>query len=222
MSKNELATANKTNEMSAQGAQGLVTEIKNGLALVSQGYLAITPHVAKLYDCKGFKALGYKNFDELCAMEFGMSHGTTVGIRKVFDKFGTVSAKNEYSIPAKYIDFGYTKLLTFANDWDKFKAVGIDPVNDFEPSMTIKEMRSKLANAIEEHDNKAIETQATEPTETQATERTPFDVLDSVISDIKELKELSELNNWIKPDKLALFDAIIANAKDIKKLLKKS
>ena len=45
--------AKKNNEISLAGAQNLVTSVKEGLALVSKGYLTIAPDVAKLYDCKG-------------------------------------------------------------------------------------------------------------------------------------------------------------------------
>ena len=59
-------------------------------------------------------------------------------------------------------------------------------------------------------------------TEAEAKEATPLERMANLISEAKALKEMSEMNNWLKPEKLALFDAIIANAKDLQKLLKKS
>ena len=136
MSKNEVAK--KTNEMSAKGASVLVSEVSSGLQLVQKGYLSVTPQVAKLYDCKGYKALGYKNFDEMCMLEWGMSHGTSVGIRKVFSLVGTVSANNEYKIPEKYLEYGYTKLLKIAeNKTDFEKAAELFP-NDIDKYIEYK------------------------------------------------------------------------------------
>ena len=126
-----------TLELSMASVNDLIDSVKNGLALVSKGYLSITPDVAKLYDGKAYKTLGYKNFDEMCAIEFGMSHGTTVGIRKVFDKFGTKTKTGDYMIPEKYLDYGYTKLLLFTDK--KFDDANINPIEVFTPDMTISE-----------------------------------------------------------------------------------
>lgn len=228
MAKTSLAT--KDNAISLEGATVLVQSVKDGLKLVSQGYLAITPDVAKLYDCKGFKALGYKNFDELCAMEFGMSHGTTVGIRKVFERFGTVSKENKYSIPEKYLEYGYTKLLLFTDK--KFETAGIDPIATFTPDMTMAEMKSVLSDALEvkaeKQDSEAIETTATEvesvsretsdseATATADTTDNALDVCDEIIALAKHLSEITSL----KPEKSCLIDAIIANAKELRKAVK--
>ena len=222
--------------ISKDNATKLVTTVRDGLALVNKGYLAITPQVARLYDTKAFEVLGYRNFDELCMNEFGMSHGTTVGIRKVFARFGTKSSKDgSYSIPEQYLEWGYTKLLLFATDEVKFKLANIDPLTEFNPNMTIGEMRSALKLALDDKANdqekNAIDTdgsiidnsEATEATEaTEVQEHTPLERMANLISEAKALKEMAEINNWVKPEKLALFDAIIANAKDLEKLLKKA
>lgn len=233
MANTSLATQ-KTNELSAQGAQTLVNSVKDGLKLVSQGYLAITPDVAKLYDCKGFKALGYKNFDELCTMEFGMSHGTTVGIRKVFDKFGSVTKENKYVIPDKYLEYGYTKLLLFTDK--KFAETGIDPIAEFTPEMTIAEMKdalkAKLEDKAEKQDKSAIDTTA-EDVSRETSDNSEKSIIDNsepsaeveldvkqmianIIAEVGEVQKLVDL----KPEKMVLFDAVIANLKDIKKAIK--
>ena len=231
MENTKLAT--KDNAISLEGATVLVNAVKDGMKLVSQGYLAITPDVAKLYDCKGHKALGYKNFDEMCAMEFGMSHGTTVGIRKVFDRFGTVSKENRYSIPEKYLEYGYTKLLLFTDK--KFETAGIDPIEVFNPNMTMAEMKSVLSEALEskadKQDKEAIDTDAKEVDENVSREisdnadsadngesvsENPLDVCDEIIALAKHLSEITSL----KPEKSCLIDAIIANAKELRKAVK--
>ena len=224
-----LATT-KTNEISLAGAQTLVASVKDGLALVNKGYLAIAPDVTKLYNCKGYKALGYRNFDEMCALEFGMSHGTTVGIRKVFAKFGSVSKENKYTIPDKYANYGYTKLLLMTDK--KFEDAGINPIETFTPDMTISEMKdalkAKLEDKAEEQDNSAIEVTATikedieksiidkaeEPIEDVVAE--PTDRIAEIIELVKQLQ--SEVD--LKPEKMVLFDAILANLKEIKKAIK--
>ena len=227
-----LATT-KTNEISLAGAQTLVASVKDGLALVNKGYLAIAPDVAKLYDCKGYKALGYRNFDELCALEFGMSHGTTVGIRKVFDKFGSVSKENKYTIPDKYAEYGYTKLLLMTDK--KFEDAGINLIETFTPDMTIAEMKdalkAKLEDKAEKQDESAIESTATikedieksiidnskDSTEiTSDAEASPIDRANEIIELVKQLQSEVEL----KPEKMVLFDAVLANMKEIKKLIK--
>ena len=233
--------ANKSNELSVNGAQSLVKAIQDGLALVSKGYLMIAPDVAKLYDCKGYKALGYKNFDEMCTLEFGMSHGTTVGIRKVFERFGTVSKENVYSIPEKYLEFGYTKLLLMTDK--KFEEVGINPTETFTPDMTINEMKdalkAKLEDKAEKQEAEAIDTTATEAIEEksiidnseEATE-VPFDenneeakpvtaleIIEDMLGEAKALKSLLE-EKKIKPEKMVLLEAIEANLKELKKVSK--
>lgn len=222
----------KTNEISLVGAQTLVASVKDGLALVNKGYLAIAPDVTKLYDCKGYKALGYRNFDEMCALEFGMSHGTTVGIRKVFAKFGSKD-NNKYTIPDKYAEYGYTKLLLMTDK--KFEDAGINPIETFTPDMTIADMKdalkAKLEDKAEKQDNSAIESTATikedieksiidnseDATEISADiEASPIDRANEIIELVKQLQ--SEVD--LKPEKMALFDAVLANLKEIKKAIK--
>lgn len=231
MSNTALATQ-KTNEISLEGANALVASVKEGMKLVSQGYLAITPDVAKLYDCKGYKALGYKNFDELCAMEFGMSHGTTVGIRKVFDKFGSVTKENKYLIPEKYLEYGYTKLLLFTDK--KFDEAGINPIEEFTPDMTMAQMKDSLKARLEDkadkQDKTAIDTTAMEVTneseeksiidnsvDNESTaEVSPKGLATEIIKSVKALQGMVDL----KPEKMILFEAVIANMTEIKKLIK--
>ena len=230
--------SNKTNELSVNGAQALVSNIRKGLELVSKGYLTIAPDVAKLYDCKGYKALGYKNFDEMCTLEFGMSHGTTVGIRKVFDRFGSVTKDNNYVIPDKYLEYGYTKLLLMTDK--KFDEVGIKPEEAFTPNMTINEMKdalkAKLEDKAEKQEAEAIDTTATEATEaseemsiidnSEATEATeekvidnPIELIDTLLIDCANLRTMLK-DKKIKPEKMALLDAIEANFKELKKVAK--
>ena len=223
----------KTNEISLKGAEDLRDSIKQGLALVSKGYLAITPDVAKLYDCKGYKALGYKNFDEMCTLEFGMSHGTTVGIRKVFERFGTVSKENKYSIPDKYTEYGYTKLLLFTDK--KFAETGIDPIAEFTPDMTIAEMKDalklKLEDKADKQDKTAIDTTAEEVSENATAEEvsenataeevteevTAMSIIDNMMADLKTLEKLMA---DLKPEKKLLLEGIGYNLKELKKLAK--
>lgn len=231
MANTNLSTV-KTNEISLKGAEDLRDSIKKGLALVNKGYLAITPDVAKLYDCKGFKALGYKNFDEMCALEFGMSHGTTVGIRKVFERFGTVSKENKYSIPDKYTEYGYTKLLLFTDK--KFAETGIDPIAEFTPDMTIAEMKDalklKLEDKADKQDKTAIDTTAEEVAESTTAEEvaenttaeeteevTAKSIIDNMMADLKTLEKLMA---DLKPEKKLLLEGIDYNLKELKKLAK--
>lgn len=234
MAKTKLATQ-KTAEITKAGALTLVASVKEGMKLVSQGYLAITPDVAKLYDCKGYKALGYKNFDEMCAMEFGMSHGTTVGIRKVFTKYGVVGKDNKYFIPDKYLEFGYTKLLLFTDK--KFEDAGIDPIETFNPDMTMAEMKSALSDALEDkaekQDKSAIDTTAEDvsrETSEQAEEKSIIDNSEDsdyitsdkeVITDLIATAEaLHTKMDYLRPEKAVLWEAVIANLKELKKLAK--
>ena len=220
-------------------ANVLVDNIREGLRTINKGYLAIAPDVQKLYDTHAFEVLGYKNFDEMCTNLFEMSHGTTVGIRKVFARFGSKSSKDgSYCIPEKYLEWGYTKLLLFATDDKKFKDANIEPLTMFNPSMTIGEMKNALAAALadkaKEQDDNAIETTAEETTaeETTAEETTaeepktmadwasnPKAYCEQIINDMAALKSIIE--NDVKPEKMALLDGAIAYMKDIKKLIKK-
>ena len=213
--------------ISKDNANNLVISIRDGLALVNKGYLSIAPDVQKLYDTHAFEVLGYKNFDELCLNEFGMSHGTTVGIRKVFGLYGSKSKDGKYVIPNKYLDWGYTKLLLFATDAQKFKDANIDPLTEFNPSMTIGEMKMTLATALadkaKEQDANAIETTAEETTAEAKTfeekSKDPKAFCDDIIKDMDDLKSI--LDNVIKPEKMAILDGAIAYMKEIKKAIKK-
>ena len=213
--------------ISKDNANNLVTSIRDGLALVNKGYLTIAPDVQKLYDTHAFEVLGYKNFDELCLNEFGMSHGTTVGIRKVFGLYGSKSKDGKYVIPEKYLEWGYTKLLLFATDAQKFKDANIDPLTEFNPSMTIGEMKMTLATALadkaKEQDANAIETTAEETTAEVKTfeekSKDPKAFCDDIIKDMDDLKSI--LDNVIKPEKMAILDGAIAYMKEVKKAIKK-
>lgn len=235
MANNSIITSNKAS-ITVDSAKALIDSVKDGLKLVSQGYLAVTPMVAKLYDTKAHKTLGYHNFDELCTMEFAMSHGTSVGIRKVFDKFGDIDKDNNYFIPKKYLEYGYTKLLLFTDK--NFEKSGINPIEKFTPEMTIADMKSVLASALEDkaksQDESAIDTESTdseksmidnsEPTEpTEPTElekievKTDKAIIEDIIVTIKSLKLTMD---YLKPEKKALLDAIESNLKELKKLAK--
>ena len=233
--------------ISKDNADALVNSIRDGLRTINKGYLTIAPDVQKLYDTHAFEVLGYKNFDAMCTDLFEMSHGTTVGIRKVFAIYGSKSKDGKYTIPEKYQEWGYTKLLLFATDKDKFKDANIDPLTAFNPSMTIGEMKMTLATALadkaKEQDTNAIETTAEETTaeettaeettaeETTAEETTaelmtmadwatnPKAYCEQIINDMTALKGL--LENDIKPEKLAILDGAIAYMKEIKKAIKK-
>ena len=229
---NQIVT--KTNEMSLAGAETLRDSIREDLKVLSKGYLSVVPNVAKLYDCKGYKALGYKNIDDMCREEFGMAHGTVVGIRQVFKKFGVVSKDNKYLIPEKYLDFGYTKLLLFTGkDWER---AGIDPIEEFTPDMTIPEMKSalklKLEDKADKQDKEAIDTPATDVTEnaedvsmidnSEASDNaeeanSPKDLIKSMLAD---LKALHEMIGEVKPEKELLFEGVEYNIKEIRKLIK--
>ena len=221
MGKN--AVAKKDNTMSLEGANKLVGLVSEGLDMANKGYISVAPHVAKLYDCKGFKALGYKNFDEMCMFEWGMSHGTSVGIRKVFDLAGVVTKENEYIIPEKYLAYGYTKLLRIAENKKEFKEANIDPFEVFTPNMSWREMvdtlKATLADKADNQDANAIETTATESTGAESTgaeEKTPIARLNAIMSELMDIRK--ELN--LKPEKDLHFDALIATIKEIKKAIK--
>ena len=163
------AIVKKTPEMMAKAVARMATidtEIENHLSGINKGYLSIAPLVAEVYDNEYYIALGYKNIDDYAKAEHEMSHGTLVGLRKVFARFGSTIEKEDgnkvYTIPEKYTDWGYTKLLLIANDEKSFKDAGIEPFELFNPSMTIKEMKAelqlKLADKADKQDAEAIDT----------------------------------------------------------------
>ncbi len=233
MSKN--VVAKKDNTISLEGATKLVGLVNEGLQTVQKGYIAIAPHVAKLYDCKGFKALGYDNFEQMITFEFGMSHGTGVGLRKVFDLCGVIGKDNNYTIPEKYLGYGYTKLLQIAQRKKDFKDANINPFDIFTPDMTLKEMSAKLNEVLgikaKEQDEKAIDTTSTEATSAEATsaeatsaeaeaeaEATPSIKVNRILVEVSNLKK--EVSKEVDAKTLAYFDAIIANLKEVKKAIK--
>ena len=223
-------------------ANVLVSNIREGLRTINKGYLGIAPDVQKLYDTKAFEVLGYKNFDEMCTDLFEMSHGTTVGIRKVFARFGSKSSKDgSYCIPEKYLEWGYTKLLFFASSKSDFEKANINPLEVFTPSMTMGEMKLALTTALTdkatEQDKNAIETTASEVDETTASEgdettasefhsmtledwaTNPKAYCDQIINDMNALHGL--LENSMKPEKLTILEGAIAYMKEVKKAIKK-
>ena len=225
--------------ISKDNANLLINNIRDELKVLNKGYLSIAPDLQKLYDTKAYEVLGYKNFDELCDNVFDMSHGTSVGIRKVFGLFGT-KKDGAYSIPQKYLEYGYTKLLYIAQDWNKFKDANIAPFEVFTPDMTLASMKATLTNALIDkakiQDETAIDTTATDvitsSTETPSTEEpsteepkslsdyatNPKAYCDDIIKDMQELNKL--LKDSVKPEKLALLDGAIAYLKDLKKSIK--
>ena len=167
MAKN--AIVKKTPEMMAKAVTRMATidtEIESHLNGINKGYLNIAPLVAEVYDNEYYIALGYKNIDDYAKAEHEMSHGTLVGLRKVYARFGSTKENEDgtksYTIPEKYTDWGYTKLLLIANDEQSFKDAGIEPFEVFKPTMTIKEMKAelqlKLAEKAEKQDADAIDT----------------------------------------------------------------
>ena len=231
-------------------ANVLVSNIREGLRTINKGYLGIAPDVQKLYDTKAFEVLGYKNFDEMCTDLFEMSHGTTVGIRKVFARFGSKSSKDgSYCIPEKYLEWGYTKLLFFASSKSDFEKANINPLEVFTPSMTMGEMKLALTTALTdkatEQDKNAIETTASEVDETTASEvdettasegdeTTASEFHSMTLEDwatnpkaycdqiINDMNALHGLlENSMKPEKLTILEGAIAYMKEVKKAIKK-
>ena len=224
VTKEQLAKA----KISTQGASLLINEVNEGMKTISKGFLSIAPQVAKLYDTKAHFALGYKNFDEMCAQEFNMSHGTTVGIRKVFQLIGTVSTDNKYSIPDKYMEYGYTKLLLIATDKAKFEEAGIKPFEVFTPEMSIKDMKSALALALadksKEQDDNAIDTEATEATEateSQEIDNKPFNAQIHACYDVMSHIAKNDLkyNKKNKAKVESYISAILANLKELSEMI---
>lgn len=163
------AIVKKTPEMMAKAVTRMATidtEIESHLNGINKGYLSIAPLVAEVYDNEYYIALGYRNIDDYAKAEHEMSHGTLVGLRKVYARFGSTKENEDgtksYTIPEKYTDWGYTKLLLIANDEQSFKDAGLEPFEVFKPTMTIKEMKAelqlKLAEKAEKQDANAIDT----------------------------------------------------------------
>ena len=167
--KNEVVK--RTPEMLAKAQErmsAIDASIENHLSGINKGYLSIAPLIAEVYENDYYVVKGYKNIDDYAKAEHEMSHGTVSGLRKVFDRFGS-SKENEdgtksYTIPEKYTEWGYTKLLLIASDEQKFKDAGIEPFEVFTSDMTIKTMREtwalKLEEKAKEQDASAIDTTA--------------------------------------------------------------
>lgn len=169
--KNEVVK--RTPEMLAKAQermQAIDASIEEHLNLASKGYLAIAPLIAEVYDNDYYVVKGYKNIDQYAEAEHAMSHGTVSGLRKVFTRFGSTKENEDgtksYTIPEKYLEWGYTKLHLIASDEKKFEEAGIKPFEVFTPDMTIKAMRETLAFKLEEkakdQDENAIDTTAEE------------------------------------------------------------
>ena len=235
-------TTVSTVTITKENANILINSIRDNLKVVNKGYLSIAPDLQKLYDTKAFEVLGYKNFDDLCDNMFDMSHGTTVGIRKVFKLYG-VKRGNEYIIPDKYLVFGYTKLLWFANDAEKFKNANINPIEIFDPSMSLAAMKNALtltlANKAKEQDKNAIEANGSiidnqsdgnqsdddasingNPDENTFNDwvSNPKGYVDYILKDMDALLEITK--DTVKPEKLTLLEGAIDFMKQYKKAIK--
>lgn len=165
------AVVKRTPEMLAQAQERMIAidaSIEEHLNLASKGYLAIAPLIAEVYDNDYYVVKGYKNIDQYAEAEHGMSHGTVSGLRKVFARFGSTKDNEDgtksYTIPDKYLEWGYTKLDLIASQEKNFKEAGIEPFEVFTPDMTLKTMRETLALKLEEkakkQDDNAIDTTA--------------------------------------------------------------
>lgn len=163
------AIVKKTPEMMAKAVTRMATidtEIENHLSGINKGYLSIAPLVAEVYDNEYYIALGYRNIDDYAKAEHEMSHGTLVGLRKVYARFGSTKENEDgtktYTIPEKYMGWGYTKLLLIADEEKSFKDAGIEPFEIFNPEMTLKEMKAELKIRLdkkaEDQDANAIDT----------------------------------------------------------------
>ena len=143
-------------------------EIEKHLELASKGYLCIAPLISEIYDNEYYIALGYKNIDDYAKAEHDMSHGTVVGLRQVFERFGSRISNEDgtttYMIPEKYTAWGYTKLYNINKAKDDFEKADINPFEVFTPDMTLKEMKAalqlKLGAKAEQQDADAIDTTA--------------------------------------------------------------
>lgn len=168
MAKKNAIVAPRTPEVLAEmtnRAQALTTEIHTIFADTSKGFLKLAPLMAEVREKGLYTMLGYKNIDDYATFEHGMSHGTVVGLNKVYALFGSTNKdKTEYRIPDQYLEWGYTKLHLFADSAKDFENAGIKPLDEFTPDMTIKEMRTTLAKRLalkaKEQEDNAIDTTA--------------------------------------------------------------
>lgn len=167
------AVVKKTPEMLARAQERISiidASIEEHLNLASRGYLSIAPLIAEVYDNEYYVIKGYKNIDDYAEAEHAMSHGTVSGLRKVFARFGSTKENEDgtksYTIPDKYLEWGYTKLHLIASEEKNFKDAGLEPFEVFTPDMTIKTMKETLALKLEDkakkQDENAIDTEAKE------------------------------------------------------------
>ena len=237
------AIANKDNgsKISLKGAEELRDSINLGLKALTKGYIAIMPQFNKLYDTKGFKALGYKNIDDCAKFEFGMSHGMVVGLRKVWDLIGTVTVNNEYIIPDKYSEWGYTQLLCIATNKAQFEEANIKPFEVFTPDMTVKAMTATLKETLADkaiaQDNGAIdvtedsakaeaskgnEAEASKGNEAEASKGNEAEAKDIFTAMLDNLATMRKVFKDCKEAKvIADLDGIEALVKDLKSQYKK-
>lgn len=167
------AVIKKTPEMLAKAQERMIAidaSIEEHLNLASRGYLSIAPLIAEVYENEYYVVKGYKNIDDYADAEHQMSHGTVSGLRKVFARFGSTKENEDgtksYTIPDKYLEWGYTKLHLIASEEKNFKDAGLEPFEVFTPDMTIKTMKEALALKLEDkakkQDENAIDTTAKE------------------------------------------------------------
>ncbi len=239
MAKNEIATK-KELTMSVKVAEQLRDNISERMASVGKAYMSIITDFARLYDGKGFKALGYKNIDECATMEWGMSHGTTVGLRKVWQLVGVKTTDSKYIIPEKYQEWNYTQLLCIAQNKEDFEKANIKPFEVFTPNMKVKDMVSALQLALDEKvkaEAEAIEAEATEAEATEAEAEAEveaeaeaeaeaetnnlYDYIKNLTSELKYVKEVAS-EKGAKVEKIVLIDGAIANINTFSDYLKKS
>lgn len=215
------AVVKRTPEMLAQAQERMIAidaSIEEHLNLASKGYLAIAPLIAEVYDNDYYVVKGYKNIDQYAEAEHGMSHGTVSGLRKVFARFGS-SKENEdgtktYTIPEKYMEWGYTKLDLIASQEKNFKEAGIEPFEVFTPDMTLKAMRETLALKLEkkakDQDENAVDTtgvdvntsNSTSDNSTSDNSTSDNNTSDSATNDARQ----SDFNSYLENLKKAIED----------------
>lgn len=212
MAKNEIIK--KTPEMLAKAQERMVAidaSIEEHLNLANKGYLAIAPLVAEVYDNEYYVVKGYKNIDDYAKAEHEMAHGTVSGLRKVFARFGSTKENEDgtktYTIPEKYMEWGYTKLHLIASEEKNFKEAGIEPFEVFTPDMTLKTMKEtlalKLENKAKEQDENAIDTEGKEVDNGTPENGTPDNnTSDNGTSDARQ----SDFNSYLENLKKAIED----------------
>ena len=215
------AVVKRTPEMLAQAQERMIAidaSIEEHLNLASKGYLAIAPLIAEVYENDYYVVKGYKNIDQYAEAEHGMSHGTVSGLRKVFARFGSTKENEDgtktYTIPEKYMEWGYTKLDLIASQEKNFKEAGIEPFEVFTPDMTLKAMRETLALKLEkkakDQDENAVDTTGvdvntsdnTSDNNTSDDNTSDNNTSDSATNDARQ----SDFNNYLENLKKAIED----------------